>query len=60
MKLQSLLFCQGALHPSNWPAPDTLECRSQHHGFCKRYNCPGQTIPTGGTCQWGTLICCKS
>uniref|UniRef100_A0A8C6X1U6 Uncharacterized protein n=1 Tax=Naja naja TaxID=35670 RepID=A0A8C6X1U6_NAJNA len=45
---------------SSQPAPDTLECRNQDHGFCKRYNCPGQTVHTGGTCQWGTLLCCKS
>lgn len=41
-------------------APDTLECRRSHHGFCKRYSCPGVTLPTGGTCQWGSLLCCKS
>lgn len=41
------------------PAPDTMECKLSR-GFCKYASCPGTTVPTGGTCQWGTLVCCKS
>ncbi|KAL8185074.1 UNVERIFIED_CONTAM: hypothetical protein K2H54_036484 [Gekko kuhli] len=42
-----------------YPYADTLECR-RSGGFCKRYGCPRETVPTGGTCQDGYLTCCKS
>ncbi|XP_015677808.1 gallinacin-9 [Protobothrops mucrosquamatus] len=55
----ALLFFSQIIPGNSQPAPDTLVCRRSHHGFCK-YNCPGETLPTGGTCQSGRLVCCKS
>uniref|UniRef100_A0A8D0BAT6 Beta-defensin-like domain-containing protein n=1 Tax=Salvator merianae TaxID=96440 RepID=A0A8D0BAT6_SALMN len=61
--LGTFFFLTLLLHfvPGNggYPAADTLECR-RSRGFCKLLECPPRTSPTGGTCQDGSLICCKS
>ncbi|CAI5771424.1 KAG8123027.1hypothetical protein E2320_018393 [Podarcis lilfordi] len=54
-----LVFIQIIPGRAGYPADDTMECRLAR-GFCKYGQCPPRTEHTGGTCQDGRLLCCKS